>query len=65
MEAFENWLLENYGFEADMTPIKCTPPRFVKANGMFDVAAYESWKDARRVDFSKTEKAGPDAEETR
>lgn len=54
---FENWLLENYGFEADMTPIKFIPPRFVRRDGYFDVYAYERWKANRLKEYQQSANA--------
>lgn len=49
---FENWLLENYGFEADMTPIKNLPPTFLDSTGStFDATKYEAWKDVKRIEW--------------
>jgi hypothetical protein len=47
-DAFEEWLLENYGFEADYKAIRNTPPMFVRADGLFDVEAYERWRERKR-----------------
>jgi hypothetical protein len=50
---FENWLLENYGFESGEVPIRTRPPMFVRKDGMFDVVGYERWKLDRFSDFSR------------
>ena len=49
MNDFENWLVENYGYEANGIPILHAPPRFVRSSDeMFDVAAYDAWKEQQR-----------------
>jgi hypothetical protein len=53
---FEHWLLENFGFEADMTPIKHTPPGFVRSDGFFDVKGYEQWREQKRVQWASERK---------
>lgn len=45
---FDTWLLFNWGYEPDGTPILNRPPMFVDVNGMFDMEWYEYWIEQRR-----------------
>jgi hypothetical protein len=55
MNEFENWLVENYGFEANGAVIKNKPPMFVRSDGFFDVVAYEKWKERKMAEFNSKE----------
>lgn len=41
---FDQWLLEEYGFEADGTPTKKRPPSFITSDGCFSHEKYVNWK---------------------
>lgn len=49
MTPFDAWLRDNWGFEADGTPVLHRPPVFVGEDGEFDVGWYEKWLEERRI----------------
>lgn len=52
MIPFEQWLLDNYGFDGDgITPLAQRAPLFITSDGTFDLRAYEHWRNERRVEF--------------
>lgn len=48
---FDQWLLDNYGFEADFVPTKLRPPEFIRDDDWFDMVAYEKWVEDKRKEF--------------
>jgi hypothetical protein len=50
---FWHWLMENYGFDAEMRPLNHRPPKFVRADGYFDVTAYERWLKEKRKEWAQ------------
>jgi hypothetical protein len=58
---FEQWLLDNYGFEPDIrTPIRYRPPLFVDSDGMFDVRWHDAWEEQMRMLYEKAMADGVD-----
>jgi hypothetical protein len=48
---FDEWLVLNYGFHPDGTPVRFRPPMFVDSEGMFDVPAHDQWVSDRHQDY--------------
>jgi len=44
--SFYNYYLDNWCFNADMTPVKNKPPVFITLDGTFDTAKYDKWLES-------------------
>lgn len=42
---FYNYMLDNWCFNPDYTPVKNLPPKFLTQDGTFDAKAHTKWEE--------------------